>query len=282
MDPTRPYVKTDPRAIEAAKEKYQGVYLEGNVEAEFLYETLLSTDLVPFAHLPFRTVALPILWREDHYAMLDVRQARKEGYLGLAAWLEKCETIWKEKRGQKAERESIYDWLDYRKKLTQQRRKRYTVVYPTNNRVMLAAFMENARQQTVGRDNARPPVIESKLYWFDSDDEREAGFLSAVMNSQAFDSLLEVFRGRRQARAPDIHKKLWEFPVPLFDEKARDHPRLAQLGLECSTVAQSYLDSLPANIREGSLGRLRNMIREKLRPQLDEVDELVRKILRLD
>lgn len=279
VDSLRPFVKTDPRAIEAAKDNYKDVSLEGNVEAEFLYQTLLSTDLVPFGHLPFRTVVLPILWRGDRYAMVTASEARKGGYLGLAEWLEKCEAVWKRKRGDKAERESIYDWLDYRRKLTGQRRKRYTVVYPTNNRLMLAAFLENPLRKKSERADMRPPIVESKHYWFDTDDEREAAFLCSVMNSPAFDSLLEVFRGRHQARAPDIHKKLWEFPVPLFNEDALDHQTLAQFGKECSGIAQSYLDRLPANIREGSLGRLRNMIREKLRPQLDEIDSLVREIL---
>ncbi|PYV16236.1 MAG: hypothetical protein DMG21_12375 [Acidobacteria bacterium] len=77
VDPAKPFVKTDPRAIKAAKEQYQDVRMEGNVESEFLYSTILSTDLVPFAHLPFRTVVLPTLWKPEGYVMLTANEARK-------------------------------------------------------------------------------------------------------------------------------------------------------------------------------------------------------------
>jgi hypothetical protein len=43
--------------------------------------------------------------------------------------------------------------------------------------------------------------------------------------------------------------------------------------------ARKDLDSLPANVRGGSLGRLRNLVQEKLRPQLEEIDAVVRMIL---
>lgn len=61
---------------------------------------------------------------------------REQGYLGLAEWLGKVEKIWRDKRGEKAQQVRLYEWLDDRKKLTQQYRKRYTVVYPDVNRVI--------------------------------------------------------------------------------------------------------------------------------------------------
>lgn len=278
VDSLRPFVKTDPRAIEAAKENYKDVYLEGNVEAEFLYQTMLSTDLVPFGHLPFRTVVLPIVGKGDHYVMLNAQQARKEGYLGLAEWLEKCEAVWKRKRGDKAERESIYDWLDYRKKLTQQRRKRYTVVYPASATYLCSAVVTNASEE----NKPERFLDESMLYFHDTELAAEAHYLAAILTSGALDQALKPLQARGDFGPRHIHKKMWAFPIPLYNDQSASHERLARLGQECSTIAQNYLDSLPANIREGSLGRLRNMVREKLRPQLDEIDELVRKILKLD
>lgn len=275
LDAAQPYVKTDPRAIEAAKDNYADVSLAGNVEAEFLYQTLLSTDLVPFAHLPFRTVVLPIVWKGGRYVMLNAQQAQKEGYLGLAEWLEKCEAVWKEKRGEKAERESIYAWLDYRKKLTQQCRKKYTVVYPASATYLCSAVLTNDN-----KDNKPERFLdESTLYYCDTDVAEEAGYLAAVLNSGVLDDALKPLQSKGDFGPRHIHKKMWAFPIPLCDRHSAAHERLAALGLECTTIAQSYLDSLPVNIREGSLGRLRNTIREKLRPQLDEIDEIVRGIL---
>jgi hypothetical protein len=276
MDRTRPYVKTDPRAIETAKDNYRDVLLEGNVEAEFLYQTLLSTDLVPFGNLPFRTVVLPIMWKEDHYVMLKAQEARSEGYLGLAEWLENCEAIWGEKRGEKAERESIYDWLDYRKKLSEQSHKRYSVVYPDVNRVMFGAVLKTPKEGTV----AKAQIVESALYYFHTDNSSEANYLASWLNSSPLDETLQSFRRKSQGAQPHVHKKVWEMPIPLYDSRDSYHQKLAELGKECGEIAPNYLDSLPVRVRAGSLGRLRNMVREKLRPQLDEIDEIVRSILK--
>jgi len=211
VDSSRPYVKTDPRAIKAAKENYQDVSLEGNVEAEFLYSTLLSTDLVPFGHLPFRTVVLPILWTKDGYVMLKANEARRQGYLGLAEWLEKCERIWNEKRGEKADKVSVYDWLDYRKKLTQQRRKRYTVVYPDVNRVMFASLIECAEyvQDDRERSGTSHPFVDYTNLFADFEGANEAHYLLATLNARALDRLLQPFRRKAQGGHPHVMKKIW-------------------------------------------------------------------------
>ena len=280
VDPARPYVKTDPRAIAAAKDKYKDVRLEGNVEAEFLYSTLLSTDLVPFGHLPFRMVVLPILWKNDGYTILKAPEARQQGYLGLAPWLEKAEAIWREKRGEKADKMTVYQRLDRFRGLTQQHRKRYTVVYPDINRVMFASVITQPQVlPTESRSVARRYVVDCKLYSFDTDNESEANYLTAFLSSSHFDSLLQVFRRRDQGGKPDIHKKLWEYPVPQYSDEERCHHDLAAIGADCQPIVTSFLSSLPDKVRQGSLGRLRRLIREKLQPQIAEIDAIVSKIL---
>jgi type I restriction-modification system DNA methylase subunit len=61
FDPSLPYVQTAERAQSEAKPAYKGLRLEGNIEKDFLYATLLSTDIVPFGHLDFRLLVLPLL-----------------------------------------------------------------------------------------------------------------------------------------------------------------------------------------------------------------------------
>ena len=99
FNPYLPPLVTDPRATMEAKKTYQDVYLAGQVESRFLYTTLLSTDLIPFGHLGFRLVALPILPQDKGYQILDAGTARKEGFAYLAKWLEKVEEEWVKKRG---------------------------------------------------------------------------------------------------------------------------------------------------------------------------------------
>jgi hypothetical protein len=282
MDPARPYVVTDPRAIRAAKEEYQDVKLQGNVESEFLYSTLLSTDLVPFGHLPFRTVVLPVLWKSEGYVMLTASEARKEGYLGLAEWLEKCESIWRQKRGEKAERETIYSWLDYRKKLTQQRRGRYTVVYPDVNRVMLGTVLVGDDLSAAREAESVQPnrfIAENAMYYADTEDKGEAFFLASWLNCPIIDEMLQPFRRKEQGGHPHVHKKVWEFPIPFYDASNSAHRKLASLGGDCADTAARFVAGLSTKLREGSLGRLRTMIRENLRDRISEIDSIVIEIL---
>jgi hypothetical protein len=120
FDPNLPPLITSQRAQEQAKDAYQGIVFKGSVESRFLYATLLSTDLLPFGHLDYRLVVLPIEPEGDHYRLLNADQARRRGYLRLAEWLEKAQQEWQERRGTKAEKMDIYQRLDRLHGLTRQ------------------------------------------------------------------------------------------------------------------------------------------------------------------
>jgi hypothetical protein len=268
-------VKTDARAIEAAKEPYRDVRLQGNVESEFLYTTFLSTDLVPFGHLPFRAVVLPILPKPEGYVMLTASEARQQGYLGLSDWLSKCEKTWEEKRGEKAERISIYGWLDYRRKLTQQWRKKYTILYPASATYLCAAVVENVAR----RDQQDKFIDESMLYYYDTEVAEEAYFLAAILNSSYMDKELKPLQAMGDFGPRHIHKKMWSFPIPSYEAINPAHMKLASLGADCTCTAATFVAGLSAKFREGSLGRLRTMMRENLKDRLSEIDTFVKGIL---
>ncbi len=280
IDPKNPYLRTDPHSSEVAKEKYKEVVLQGNVEAEFLYLTLLARDLVPFGHLPFRTVVLPITWKADGYAILTAEQARKQGYIGLAEWMARVESLWEEKRGEKAGRASIYEWLDYRRKLTSQKRGRYTVVYPKSATYLCCGVVDGSSASEEIREGPQSRfLVDHVLYYADTDVPEEAYYLSAVLNSPTADHAIKPLQTRGDFGPRDIHKKIWELSIPSYDGGNADHKKLASLGADCNREVAKLLDSLPAKLREGSLGRLRNVVREAVAEQLKEIDETTRLIL---
>ena len=61
FNPQSPYVETSEASEKTAKENYKGISFKGNIEKDFLYATLLSTDIVPFGYLNFRIVVLPLV-----------------------------------------------------------------------------------------------------------------------------------------------------------------------------------------------------------------------------
>jgi hypothetical protein len=288
FNPSAPFVKTDQRAIDQAKEAYADLFVEGNIEKEFLYATLLSTDLLPFGFLDYRTVVLPIVPSKTHNAdtfiMLTADDATKEGYIQLARWLKYCEKEWNSRRKEKAKNESLLNWLDYRHKLTDQHYKsKYKVVYPTSATTLCGAVITNEKiaikigGQKVILQNF---VAESKLYYYETENENEAHFLSSFLNSPIIDEKIKPMQSRGLWGPRDIHKKVWELPIPTYKEEKREHRELAQFGIDCAEKVKKLLPELETkDITPGKIGRLRNEVRERLKEELAEIDGIVKKVM---
>lgn len=112
FNPGLPRLETADRARREAKDPYKTVYFNATVESRFLYATLLSTDLLPFGHLDYRLVVLPIEPEGNKYKLIDRGAAQRRGFLRLAQWLEKVESEWIKRRSSKAERITSLEWLD--------------------------------------------------------------------------------------------------------------------------------------------------------------------------
>src|SRR4030043_909347 len=112
FNPSAPYVETSEASEKTAKEAYKGILLKGNIEKDFLYATLLSTDIVPFGYLDYRIVVLPLIQENEGYTIIKESEAGKKGFINLSKWIHKAQKIWEEKRGEKAEKMDIYQRLD--------------------------------------------------------------------------------------------------------------------------------------------------------------------------
>ena len=76
-----------------------------------------------------------------------------------------------------------------------------------------------------------------------------------------------------------IHKKILELPIPQYDRKNPVHQQLAELGKKCHAKVRKWIAAGgPGNIK--SIGKLRAMVREMLKPELTEIDKLVETILK--
>jgi hypothetical protein len=267
-----------------AKRPYHDVRLEGNVESDFLYATLLSTDLLPFGHLDYRLVVLPIKPKDDYYELIDKQKAHEEGLYGLEKWLEKAEVEWTKRRGLKAEQMNIYERLDRVHGLTHQKPlTKYRVVYPDINRVMLASLIciDAPIQFLVGGQTLEIThyVTDHKNYVYETNQLSEALYICTVLNSAISDALLGSLRKRDQRGHPDVHKKIFDVaPIPKFDSKNTIHTRLAEIGEKCIPKVKQWLASGGAG-KIKSIGKLRGMVRNSLSDELKEIDNLVKQIL---
>ena len=280
FDPSLPYVSTTERAQKEAKTAYKGLRLEGNIERDFLYATLLSTDIVPFGHLDFRLVVLPLLPSGKHFKILSATEARSQGFLNLAGWLEKAQSEWWERRGEKAERMDIYQRLDRYKGITGQNRlAKYKVLYPTSATYLCSCVVEDrpisfeVERQKV---EIQGFVAESTEYYYETANGEEACYLAAILNSATVDELLKPMQSRGLWGPRHIHKKVLEIPIPKYNPSDENHRALSQLGEQCTQKVEQLLPQLT---KSRSIGHTRRLIKAQLKEELARIDEIVKQIL---
>jgi hypothetical protein len=195
FNPDLPPLETADRAREEAKDAYKGVFFKDTVESRFLYATLLSTDLLPFGHLDYRLVVLPIEPAGDHFRLIDADEAQKRGFLHLAEWLKKVQSEWTVRRSAKAGRTDALDWLDYRRKLTAHSpQAKYRTLYNKGGTFLTAAVVENegAKFEINGQLVVTSGLIADEMtYYCESSSRSEAFYLAAVLNAPTVDQSIK-------------------------------------------------------------------------------------------
>ncbi len=131
IDPDKVYwAKTDPEQAKQAKKPYDDVVMDGLVEGRFIFTTAVARHLLPFALLKPVTVVLPIESKNGELSVLTSEHLTKEGYREFGKWMQKAEELWNVKRKDKADRQTLYERLDYQKELTRQTfQQRHLVLY---------------------------------------------------------------------------------------------------------------------------------------------------------
>ncbi len=274
IDPAAQYwVETDPEQAAEAKRPYKDVHFSGLVEGKFIYSTAVSRHLMPFALLDPTIVVLPIGQTRDGGIVVRTAEAlKREGFREMAKWMRKAEDVWTVKRGDKAEKQSVYEWLDYQSKLSDQRlTQRHLVLYNHSGMNIAATYLD--------RKTLRPAfIVDVKLYWASFETREEAEYLAAVLNSDTVNDAIKPFQSLGLLGERDIHKKLLEMPIPTFDPKNGIHAELAAFGAKASEEAGEAIRS--AEFPAGStLARQRAFVRDQLDTTTTKIDKLVHKLL---
>ena len=180
-------------------------------------------------------MVLPIEPREDYYKLINAKEAHKRGFLHLTQWLEEAEQEWTQRRGEKAERMTVYERLDRVHGLTGQNpQASYRVLYNTSGTFLTAAVIQNEEMefeingQSVA---AQAFVADTKTYFLETTNSHEAFFLVAVLNAPVTDKLIKPMQSRGLWGPRDIHKKVLELPIPKFEVTNRAHKELRKNNL---------------------------------------------------
>jgi methylase of polypeptide subunit release factors len=282
FNPDLPPLETADRAKQEAKDAYKGIVFKDTVESCFLYATLLSTDLLPFGHLNYRLVVLPIEPEKGRYKLIEPSEARKRGFLHLARWLERVQKEWEKRRRVKAERLTSLEWLNYRRKLlVQNPETKYWVIYNVSGTFLTAAVVK--KEPIEFKINGQEIKVKGFLadyvtYYLETSNPNEAYYLSAIFNAPKIDALIKPMQARGLWGPRHICKKVLELPIPQFGATNLAHQQLAEYGKECGAKVKRWLASGGAG-KIKSIGKLRGMVREMLKEELKEIDALVQQIL---
>lgn len=268
------------------KEPWKKVFLEGNVEADALYATVIGKDIVPFGYKKLRPIVMPLLPRDKKLVLMKSHNDAHENNLRkLAEYLSLAEKAWKENAQKdsngKLKIESPYIRLDYpQRNLTRQNPiGKFKVLY-----VAAATFLTSCvispKDPLVTyvegkKVNLRAFLAESKTYFFETEDELEAHYLCAILNSKLVDDWIKPLQNTGQWGERDIHKRPLMLPIPTFDAANAIHSRIALLGKKCREKVLTNMGT----INSKSIGRDRSKVRELLLEEMAEINSLASKIV---
>jgi hypothetical protein len=266
------------------RSKYKLTKNQSQVEARFLYTTLLGEDVFPFGYRTPRIVALPIQPSGSKYELWNAERLLYEGYIKMYKWVDYLESEWKRQRGIKA-KQTLVEWINHRNKLTAQNpQARYLVLYPDIQRISCALVIEPQQvvQEVIQREQGVPIngfVVDSVLYYCETNDAGEAYYLAAVLNAPEIDRRLGGLRQRQQKSHPHVAKKIFDVaPIPLYDPSDATHRRLAELGEDCTHRIQGAIASGELDPQQ-EVATLRKTVRALLAGALRAIDRLVQDCL---
>lgn len=281
IDPTKPRLKTSEKAIKRAKDQYKDVSLEGEVESKFLYRVVTGSELAPFCTSTLQTVVLPIEPSLGLFHIVRVEEAQQRGFMGLRNWLLQAEKVWKNKRGEKADKVDLYAWLNYQNKLTKQSSKaKYRILYNKDGTYLVACVVDNTTS-ALKIDSVSIQVqgicADDTTLHFDVDDRDEAMFLAAVLNAPTIDALIKPMQARGQWGERHIQKKVLELPLPKFNPKNKKHLELAALAKQAQVKAEKAMVNLES--KYSSIGKIRQLIKVEIEEEILRIDKIVRDLI---
>lgn len=262
----------DPGVNDEAKEPWEGLRLEGHIDDDFLYTTLLSKNLVPFGVQKFHLVALPMRVEvskqiaalpgkpeEESFIPLSLDEMRESITFARSAddWFENAEQLWEQYR--KAVTISLWDRFNYQQGVIgQSATLGYLVLYGATASNISGCVVDTHNLLVINGVQPKAFVVDHKTYWYRSSSKDEAYFLAAVLNAPCVDNAIKAYQTRGIYVGPrDIYRRPFEVcAIPQYDPTNPQHQQLTALSL----AAQSVVAQL--DLFEGGVVAVRKRARE--------------------
>jgi hypothetical protein len=232
----------------------------------------VAKNLLPFVLLKPVPVVLPIVVKHGLISVRESGALNDDGFRHFAEWMRDGEKIWDEKREAKADKQSLYERLDYQRELSSQELShRYLVLFNKSGTNVSAACFDRECHQI-------PFLVDYTLYWASFSVEAEADYIAAVLNSSVVNLAIKPFQSTGLLGERDVTKKILELPIPTFNHENDAHSSLAALGEQCRKKSEAAVHSSEFMV-DSSVARQRGFIRSHLESEMEEIDKLVVKLL---
>jgi len=266
-------VKTSKEIYKIVKEPWKHE-LTGKIERDFIYSTLLPWKMVPFGYIEMHPVVLPILPKKDRYMLLDSDYMTSSGYVGLYKWFKNAQKIWDSYKTDKAKERfpRLLDRLNYNNLIEFQRpSNRYVVLYNATGKDITSCVIDkddlSAFRINGAILNPKGFIADVKTWVFETNSQKEAYYLSAILNSTLLNRLIKPFQPRGLYGARAIHRRPLEFPIPKFDENNDIHVKIASFGRHFHLKVKDLIQ------RKMSKSQIRKYIVDEVHRKIDNVVE---------
>ena len=272
-------VKTSSEVYRMVKDPWK-IALEGLVEDDFLYATLLAWEIIPFGYIKLHPVALPVSKYSDGYRLLNSNELQKAGFTSTKEWLTKIEEIWRRRRTEKSEKRfpSLLDRLNYNNLLTIQKpSKRYVALYNATGTNLVSCVIDKSSLPyfMANGEEIKPKgfIVDVKTWFFETENETEAYYVSAIFNSEIINELIKPLQPRGLFGARAIHRRPLLFPIPKFSGNSDMHLKLADIGKGCHEKVKAMNFAQKNNVRAE--------VRKKLKGEITEINQIVSKFINI-
>ncbi len=252
--------------------------LEGNVSKEYLFNTVVAAGLLPFGILKRQLLFLPIVIKNKKIKIINFHDNIDLFNIDTMKYLKHVETLWNG-NSQQATKYTIYEYVNYRNKLTnQQMDMKFKVIYVGSASYMTASVIEPNQKYSFDINGTafitNNFITDVSMYYYDTNDEDEAHYLTAILNSNMLDKLIKPEQSKGSFGPRNIHKLPLTFNIPKFNPKISMHMQLAKIGKKCSEKTKKLIPHFTIT----SIGKLRSNVRENLKNEYCDIDKIVERL----
>lgn len=245
-------IDSDPDILSRAKARWEFQFHNKEIEQHFHFKTFLNLQLIPFHLKKLNDVFLPIT--EQLMFNYDFLQQ----YPKAQGFYNEVNSFYQENKKETTKIDTLYDNLNYWNKLQKQiNNKSFLIVYNASGSHLKAAVIDNEVQKV---------IVGSENYYYSTDLEEEAYYLSAILNAPNLSKNIRLIKSSRH-----IHKRPFMFPIPIYDQNNPIHRKLAKKGKTCHVMVQELFINNPKITSK----KVRIFINRKLLKIKDLVEQVV-------